>query len=217
MRNLKNKIAGAAGLVILAGALVATPNTAYAQSSKTQNGAVAESESSLLTPHSATRLELVSIDQVDVSPAGAPDLGACPNLEVPEGHRAFYSVFAEGVQIYRWNGTSWTFVAPDAVLFSNINSDGAVGIHYAGPTWESVSGSKVVGRVVERCTPDATAIPWLLLEAVHTQGPGIFGRVTYIHRTNTVGGLAPAQPGTVVGQVARVPYTTDYVFYRAHN
>ena len=41
--------------------------------------------------------------------------------------------------------------------------NGVVGIHYGGPTWESLSGSKVVGAVIDRATPDASAIPWLLL------------------------------------------------------
>ena len=49
----------------------------------------------------------------------APDLGACQNLQAPAGNKVAFHVYAEGVQIYRWNGTSWTFVAPDAVLYAN--------------------------------------------------------------------------------------------------
>ncbi len=160
-----------------------------------------------------------------VAPAGAdpgndnraPDLGDCQNLQVPEGNKVTFHAYAEGVQIYRWNGTSWAFVAPEALLFAGDEDDGPVGIHYAGPTWESASGSYVVGTVLERCTPDPDAIPWLLLGAVETEGPGIFDGVTFIQRVNTAGGKAPAQPGSVPGQEARVPYTADYYFYRAHN
>jgi hypothetical protein len=141
-----------------------------------------------------------------------PDLGDYDNLEVPEGHKVSFRAYAEGVQIYRWNGTSWAFVAPEAVLYDRCGD--VVGIHYAGPTWESASGSTVVGAVIERATPDPDAIPWLLLGAVETEGPGIFKRVTYIQRVNTAGGLAPAAPGTFVGEVARVPYAADYYFYR---
>jgi hypothetical protein len=72
----------------------------------------------------------------------------------------------------------------------------------------------VVGRVLERCTPDPTAIQWLKLEAVYTQGPGVFDGVTFVQRVNTVGGLAPSSAGAVVGEIARVPYTTEYYFYR---
>ena len=44
-----------------------------------------------------------------------------------------------------------------------------------------------------------------------------FAGTTFIHRVNTVGGKAPAQAGTFVGQVAAVPYTADYFFYREAN
>ena len=101
------------------------------------------------------------------------------------------------------------------MLFADAGDDGVVGIHFGGPTWQSNSGSKVVGTVIEHCTPDPDAIPWLLLEAESTEGPGIFDRVTYIQRVNTVGGNAPTVPGAFAGQVARVPYTADYFFYRA--
>ena len=39
-------------------------------------------------------------------------------------------------------------------------------------------------------------------------------KVSFIQRLNTVGGKAPARPGAFPGQVARVPYTADYYFYR---
>jgi hypothetical protein len=66
---------------------------------------------------------------------------------------------------------------------------------------------------------DPDAIPWLLLAAVpaSTEGPGIFADTTYIQRVNTSGGKAPSVTGNFVGQVARVPYTADYYFYRQSN
>jgi Protein of unknown function (DUF3455) len=146
----------------------------------------------------------------------APELGDCQELQVPAGNKVAFHVYADGVQIYRWNGSSWSFVAPDAKLFADSGENGVVGTHYAGPTWESNSGSKVVGSVLERCTPDPSAIPWLLLKAVSTEGPGIFHRVTFIQRVNTVGGIAPTDAGNVVGEVVKVPYTAEYYFYRAH-
>ena len=150
-----------------------------------------------------------------VSAAVLPDLGSCPALKPPAGSKLAFHVYAEGVQIYRWNGTSWAFVAPEAELYADVGGKGMVGTHYAGPTWESLSGSKVVGTVLERCTPDANAIPWLLLGALSSEGPGIYHRVAFIQRVNTVGGLAPSMAGSVVGEVTRVPYTTEYYFYRA--
>jgi hypothetical protein len=142
----------------------------------------------------------------------APELeGDCAKLRVEEGHKVAFQASAFGVQIYRWNGVKWDFVAPEAILF---DGNGVVATHYAGPTWESNSGSTVVGARIDGCTPDPSAIPWLLLGAVETEGPGIFDGVTFIQRLNTVGGLAPTEPGDFVGEVVEVPYTADYVFYR---
>jgi hypothetical protein len=146
----------------------------------------------------------------------APDLSTvCSSLTVPEGNKVCFHVYAFGVQIYRWNGSAWAFVAPVAVLYANEDHDGEVGTHFVGPTWESNSGSMVVGVRSVGCTPDTTAIPWLLLQTVSADGPGIFHRVTYIQRVNTVGGVAPSVPGTSVGEEAQVPYTAEYYFYRA--
>jgi hypothetical protein len=126
-----------------------------------------------------------------------------------------FHAFGVGVQIYRWDGTTWNFVAPEAVLFADASRHGVVGIHFGGPTWESLSGSEVVGTVIDHCTPDPDAIPWLLLSAASIQGPGVFDHVTFLQRLNTVGGIAPTEPGAFAGQVARVPYTADYFFYKA--
>jgi hypothetical protein len=90
-----------------------------------------------------------------------------------------------------------------------------IGLHYGGPTWESMSGSKVVGTVIDRCPMDPASIPWLLLSAAPDDGPGIFHRVSFIERVNTVGGIAPSSPGGMVGEIAEVPYTADYLFYRS--
>lgn len=148
-------------------------------------------------------------------------LGVCQNLEVPAGNQFALRVYAEGVQIYHWSGTNWVFAGPSAVLYADRNKKAVVGTHYldvgpqyTGPAWESNSGSKIVARVFDRCTPDANSIAWLLLEKVTTEKPGVFKNVTFIQRVNTVGGNAPAQPGATIGEEARVPYTTDYIFYQ---
>ncbi|HSQ20435.1 MAG TPA: DUF3455 domain-containing protein [Blastocatellia bacterium] len=135
-------------------------------------------------------------------------------MRVPAGNKVAFHVYARGVQIYRWDGTTWVFVAPVATLFADANYAAQVGIHYAGPTWESNSGSKVLATRVAGCTPDPTAIPWLRLQSVSTNGPGVFNSVTFIQRVNTKGGVAPAVPGASIGEAAEVPYTAEYYFYR---
>jgi hypothetical protein len=147
----------------------------------------------------------------DIQPPTLP----CTEVQVEAGNKVSFRAYAIGVQIYRWSGASWDFVAPEANLYADAGFRGKVGTHYAGPTWESNSGSQVVASRVNGCTPDSTAIPWLLLKKVSTDGPGIFSRVTFIQRVNTTGGLRPEIPGSIVGEEKRVPYTAEYYFYRA--
>lgn len=151
----------------------------------------------------------------------APDVPAL--IQVPDGHKVRYHTFATGVQKYICQETSpgvyaWVFKAPVATLYTNAGFNGnGVGIHYAGPVWESNSGSWVKAARVEGVSVDPQSIPWLLLKAVATEGPGIFKNTTYIHRIHTVGGNAPATGATAanVGQELEVPYTAEYYFYTA--
>ncbi|HEY6225876.1 MAG TPA: DUF3455 domain-containing protein [Verrucomicrobiae bacterium] len=149
--------------------------------------------------------------------------------EVPEGikvgdtNKVSFHGFGVGFQVYTWNGVSWGGPIPDATLF---DQDGnVVAQHFGvfadngsfiGPAWQSNSGSEVVGKIPPAAvTVNTDAIPWLRLEALITEGSGIFANTTFIQRVNTVGGKAPKDNGTFVGQVARVPYMADYFFYRA--
>ena len=144
----------------------------------------------------------------------AVDLGACQSVRPPEGSRLAFHAYAEGVQVYRWNGTSWLFNGPLATLYANAGGTGVVGSHYGGPTWEFNSGGILVGQLSKRCDVAPADIPWLLLDVIRNEGPGVFHGVTHIQRVNTVGGQAPAGAG-FIGEVRGVPYTAEYFFYRA--
>ena len=151
-----------------------------------------------------------------------PELPAmCTSIKVEEGNKLAFHAYAKGVQIYKWNlvNQTWDLVAPQAGLFAEDGYHGEIGTHYVGPTWESKSGSKVEARRVAGtgCTPDSTAIAWLLLKQIRTEGSGIFAKVTFIQRVNTAGGLAPSTPGEFDGQIKESPYTAEYYFYRAEN
>src|SRR5258708_7526114 len=79
-------------------------------------------------------------------------------IAVPAGNKVHFHGFAVGVQIYTWDGVSWGRAVPEATLF---HGNGVVTIHFAGPTWESNSGSKVVGTLAKPpVTVDPNAIPW---------------------------------------------------------
>jgi Protein of unknown function (DUF3455) len=174
-------------------------------------------------------LVLISVAAFAIHPTSAatklanndgPELPAeCGSIAVPAGHKLAFHVYAKGVQVYRWNGVAWDFVAPVASLYAEPNFHGEVGIHYVGPQWESKSGSKVKAARVPNtgCTPDSNAIAWLLLKATENSGPGIFARTTYVQRTNTTGGMAPTEPGSLLNELREVPYTAEYFFYRAKN
>ncbi|HLH52848.1 MAG TPA: DUF3455 domain-containing protein [Verrucomicrobiae bacterium] len=138
-----------------------------------------------------------------------------PTLDVPAGNQIEFQAHGVGVQIYKWSAASstWVFQAPSAVLFHR--GGHVVGIHYAGPTWQSTDGSTVVGTKLGAVTVDPAAIPWLLLAAKTTTGPGVFANVTFVQRVETKGGLAPATPGKVDGEMALVPYSAEYLFYTA--
>lgn len=142
-----------------------------------------------------------------------PDLGNCGNLAPPPGSTLAFHVYARGVQVYRWTGASWVLFGPDAVLSADAEGKSTVGTHYVGPTWETNSGSKAVGTVIDRCTADPNAIPWLSLAAT-SAGPGVLNGVTFIQRVNTVGGKAPSSGGSFTGQEITVPYSAEYFFYR---
>ena len=143
------------------------------------------------------------------------------NLGAPANESLVRTLWADGVQIYECRAKAteasfpeWVFVAPEAKL---VDSNGVLaGHHYAGPTWEAVDGSKVVGVVKAKAdAPDARAIAWLLLATHSTGTPGVFANISSIQRVATVGGVAPATGcGTAtIGQQARVPYQAQYAQY----
>jgi hypothetical protein len=144
-------------------------------------------------------------------------------IAVRDGHKPFLIGHATGVQIYACQAVAdshrWALLAPRANLYDD--SGKLLATHYAGPTWEARDGSTVVGQREDAATVDPTAIDWLRLAAARTaagpDGARLVG-TTYIQRINTTGGLAPAPANCnadTVGTPVEVPYTADYVFFKA--
>ena len=144
-------------------------------------------------------------------------------LKVPATQELSLEVQATGVQVYECKASKdeptrfeWVFKAPEAVLLDSAGKK--IGKHYAGPTWESDDGSKVVGEVKAKDNgPDPNAIPWLLLTAKSTSGKGVFGEIQSIQRVNTSGGKAPVEgcDESQLGKESRVAYKATYRFYAA--
>ena len=148
-------------------------------------------------------------------PADVPEA-----LRAPAGEQLVLHAHAQGAQIYVCAAApdgkpKWTLKAPDAELRDERGA--LIGHHFAGPTWTYRDGSEVAGKAVAHVdSPDAKAIPWLLVTAVSHAGRGVLEHITSIQRLHTVGGAAPpagqcqtAKPDIEV----RSPYSADYYFY----
>jgi hypothetical protein len=150
--------------------------------------------------------------------ASKPDVPAA--LAVPAAAKVAARFHAIGAQVYACAaapGTTsyaWTLTKPDATLYDQKGL--LAGTHGAGPTWTSKDGSSVVGKKVAQAdAPAADAVPWLLLRAEKTAGPGVFAQITFVQRVNTKHGKAPSagcDAGTK-GAERRVDYSADYYFY----
>jgi Protein of unknown function (DUF3455) len=170
----------------------------------------------------------------DVMPPPVP-----PNLEVPAGNTPFLEGHAIGTQNYIClpsdTSVAWTFVGPQATLFND--KDRQLITHFLSlnpdepdtprATWQHSRDTSTVWAMAIASSSDpefveSGAIPWLLLQVVGAR-PGPTGgerltETTFIQRVHTSGGVAPSTGCaqiTDVGQRVFVPYTADYVFYRA--
>lgn len=146
-------------------------------------------------------------------------IAAMAHAQAPAAKPAAIEAFAKGVQIYTCsaaNGSyAWTLKAPDARLSDAKGR--AIAKHFAGPSWQAEDGSIVVGELVQASpSPDAGAIPWLVLHAKSHTGAGSMASVQYIVRTRTEGGMAPATgcDASHADAQARMPYSAVYLFFR---
>lgn len=141
-------------------------------------------------------------------------------IKAPAGESVVLVAHATGAQVYvcasAADGTPlWTLKGPDAELR---DAKGAlIGQHYAGPAWKLKDGSEVTAKATAHVdSPDAHAIPWLLLSAVGHAGGGVLAAVTHIQRIHTQGGEAPPAAQCDAAKrnsESRSAYSADYYFY----
>lgn len=155
-------------------------------------------------------LMLVAAAGAAVAAEPLPDAIAAP------GETVVLSAHAEGAQVYECKAgadgkLAWTFREPIATLLVDGKT---IGRHYAGPSWEHVDGSAVVGKVVGNA-PGATAgdIAWLKLEVTSHRGNGVLANVTTVQRIDTHGGKLEGTCQTA-GSFRSAPYSAEYVFLR---
>src|SRR5258707_4291157 len=147
--------------------------------------------------------------------AGAASGQVPPAIAAP-GESGVVTLHAEGAQVYECKAGSdgklaWAFREPIATLLLDGKT---VGRHYAGPSWEHIDSSAVVGKAVGNA-PGATPndIPWLKLTVTSGRGTGILSGVTTVQRINTAGGKLEGECDKA-GAYRNAPYSADYVFLR---
>ena len=139
-----------------------------------------------------------------------------PDAIAAPGESVVITLHAEGAQVYECKAgadgkLAWAFREPIATLLVDGKT---IGRHYAGPNWEHIDGSAVVGKVTGNA-PGATAddIAWLKLQVVSSRGSGVLTGVTTVQRINTKGGKFEG-PCDKAGAFKSAPYSADYVFLK---
>jgi hypothetical protein len=173
----------------------------------------------------ATILAVVAIAIPGIALAGPAEPAVPTEIAVVDGYKVFLVAHAVGVQIHECvpngSGYRWRFAGPRADLYSDNGT--LLAKHSSGPSWQARDGSKVMATLDGNgtVTVDPTAIPWLRLRVTSASaGPDgdRLGETKYIQRIETTGGLAPAAAtcnADTLGEVAEVPYTADYAFWKA--
>jgi hypothetical protein len=145
-------------------------------------------------------------------------LALCAAFSAEAADAPAIQMTGKGVQIYSCQpaGASfaWKLKGPEAVLYTD---DGKpAGRHFAGPSWQAADGSTIVGQtLVSSPSPQPGSIAWLVLRVVSNSSAGLFANVTYVTRTGTQGGIAPASGCDLAhpGVETRSPYTATYTFF----
>ena len=147
-------------------------------------------------------------------PAFAAD--ALPDAVAAPGETVVLAVHAEGAQVYECKAAAdgklaWAFREPIATLFADGKT---IGRHYAGPNWEHMDGSAVVGKVSGNAPGAASDdIAWLKLQVVSSRGNGVLTGVTTVQRINTKGGKLDGACDRA-GSFKSAPYSAEYVFLK---
>jgi len=138
-------------------------------------------------------------------------------LPAPQGKTAVLRLHAQGAQIFRCEtqaaGRRWAYRLPEADL---ADSAGTVIVrHGVNLSFEHVDGSRLLGEIADHvASPVDNALPWLLINT-RSYGKGALAGITQVQRIDTVGGMPPATCDSAQpGQVLRVPFSADFVFYR---
>jgi hypothetical protein len=177
-----------------------------------------------LLPATAMLFAALAIAIPGIAHAGPAEPAVPTEIAVVDGYKLFLVAHAVGVQIHECipndSGYRWRFVGPRANLYDDRGT--LVATHFSGPSWQARDGSKVTATIDGNgsVAVDPTAIPWLRLRVTSASAGPDGERLSgtkYIQRIRTTGGLAPIAASCnaeTLGDVAEVPYTADYAFWK---
>ncbi len=180
---------------------------------------------SLLASLLAAGKEAAPTDTCHPVPANLP-----VTLAVQSGEALALELYATGTQNYACGVNdagvaAWRPAVPVAQLHRCDASGALVGTHSAGPTWTwTADSSSFVGdktALVGAPSPEDPRqdIPWLLLPRKGIPETGTLGRMKYVQRVKTAGGVILPGAGCNLraadaGLTVAVPYHATYLFYR---
>ena len=168
------------------------------------------------------KLVAVAVAAFGITGAAQAQMELPEPVRVPAGNKVAMVATGVGELTYECKAKAgdaaafeWVLAGPVAKLM-DAKTQKEVGKYYAGPTWESVDGSKLTGKQVAVAPAAAGNIPMQLVKAEPAMGNGAMTGITYVQRVNTKGGVAPPEActSTVAGSKKMVPYQADYVFYK---
>jgi hypothetical protein len=158
---------------------------------------------------------------------------ALRSIATPLGKKKDMVFTGEGVKVYEAGetpgekaGLSWqlrdSIADLQEVRFHQPRGEATppIRIHiFAGGAWTASDGSKAVAQV-ERTAPSPVQAgndkdaPWTLFRIVGSSRAGILSEQGYAQSVYTSGGAPPARTPTRRGEIARVPYRSQYWLYR---
>ena len=133
------------------------------------------------------------------------------------GEKEVITLHAQGAQLYECAAAkdgkfAWSFREPIATLLLKGKT---VGRHYAGPNWEYMDGSAVVGKVRRpRARQDAEGHSLAQARGDLAPRQGRRSRTSPPSSASTPKAASSKAPAARPAAFNSVPYATDYVFLR---
>lgn len=141
-----------------------------------------------------------------------------PSIMPPDTTQEAFRLEASGEQVFRCridaHGWFWKFEAPNAYLFDP-ETNQAVAKHGYNFTFVHNDGSKLKTKIISTEPRQGNNLPEALFAVNDSTYFGKFAQVKYVQRLNTKGGVPAIKCSKEKnGQLARVPFSAEFVFFK---